>query len=367
MHKIIRNIGIGILLTIWGGLAVLAWASPAEEVSEAERRPLAQFPQLSSSTLLSGKFMEDFEDYTLDQFPARDSFRQLKALFHYNVLGQLDNNGIYIADGYAAKLEYPLNTDALEHALSRFNWLYEKYLSQSGSRIFCAIVPDKSYYLAAEKGYPTMDYDALFEKVETAMPWAQHIDLTGNLAVEDYYYTDLHWRQEKLLPTAQALCQARGITALDPQDFTETALDRPFYGVYHGQAALPLEAETLYILESDLLDQCSVYNYETGSYAQVYDMEKLTSKDLYDVFLSGPQSLLRIENPDAATEKELLVFRDSFGSSLVPLLVQDYAAVTLVDIRYISSQMLSRHIEFSGQDVLFLYSTLVLNNGTTLK
>ena len=53
MHKIIRNIGIGILLTIWGGLAVLAWASPAEEVSKAERRPLAQFPQLSSSTLLS--------------------------------------------------------------------------------------------------------------------------------------------------------------------------------------------------------------------------------------------------------------------------------------------------------------------------
>ena len=55
------------------------------------------------------------------------------------------------------------------------------------------------------------------------------------------------------------------------------------------------------------------------------------------------------------------------ASSLVPLLVQDYAAVTLVDIRYISSQMLSRHISFSGQDVLFLYSTLVLNSGTALQ
>ena len=367
MHKIIRNIGIGILLTLWGGLAVLAWVSPAEAISETERRPLAQFPQLTGSTLLSGKFMEDFEDYTLDQFPARDRFRQLKALFHYNVLGQLDNNGIYIADGYAAKLEYPLNTDALEHALGRFNLIYEKYLAQSGSRIFYAIVPDKSYYLATGKGYPTMDYDALFEKVETAMPWAQHIDLTGSLSVEDYYFTDPHWRQEKLLPTAQTLCQAMGITAPSAQDFTATTLERPFYGVYHGQAALPLEAETLYVLESDLLEQCRVYNYETGSYSPVYDPEKLTSKDFYDVFLSGPQSLLRIENPNAATDKELLVFRDSFGSSLIPLLVQDYAAVTLVDIRYISSQMLNRHISFSGQDVLFLYSTLVLNNGTALQ
>lgn len=367
MHKIIRNIGICILLAFWGGLAVLAWASPAEEISETERRPLTQFPQLNGDTLLSGKFMEDFEDYTLDQFPARDSFRQLKALFHYNVLNQLDNNGIYIAGGYAAKLEYPLNTDAVDHALSRFNLVYEKYLAQSGSKIFCAVVPDKSYYLATQMGYPAMDYNALFQRVETAMPWAQHIDLTGSLTAQDYYYTDLHWRQEKLLPTAQVLCQAMGVSPPRQQDFTQTALERPFYGVYHGQAALPMKAETMYILESDLLNRCKVYNYETGSYAQVYDMGRLTSKDLYDVFLSGPQSLLRIENPSASTNQELLVFRDSFGSSLVPLLVQDYAAVTLVDIRYISSQMLSRHVTFSGQDVLFLYSTLVLNNGTTLK
>ena len=53
--------------------------------------------------------MDKFEEFTLDQFPLRDSFRTLKSLFTYNVLQQKDNNGIYIADGYAAKLEYPLN------------------------------------------------------------------------------------------------------------------------------------------------------------------------------------------------------------------------------------------------------------------
>ena len=85
------------------------------------------------------------------------------------------------------------------------------------------------------------------------------------------------------------------------------------------------------------------------------------------MYLSGPQSLLRIENPNAATDRELILFRDSFGSSLAPLLVSDYKTVTLVDIRYLSSQMLSRYLEFKGQDVLFLYSTSVLNSGTTLK
>ena len=63
----------------------------------------------------------------------------------------------------------------------------------------------------------------------------------------------------------------------------------------------------------------------------------------------------------------LLMFRDSFGSSLAPLLVQDYQTVTLVDLRYISSQLLPQFIDFHGQDVLFLYSPSVYNNSAMLK
>lgn len=77
-------------------------------------------------------------------------------------------------------------------------------------------------------------------------------------------------------------------------------------------------------------------------------------------------SLLTIENPHAA-DRELIVFRDSFGSSLVPLLAEGYRRITLVDIRYLASARLADFIEFNGQDVLFLYSVPVLNNSETLK
>ena len=96
-------------------------------------------------------------------------------------------------------------------------------------------------------------------------------------------------------------------------------------------------------------------------------MTKLDSKDLYDVYLSGARSLLTIENPNAATDRELIVFRDSFGSSMVPLLANDYAKVTLVDIRYLPADKLGEFVEFGNQDVLFLYSTLVLNQSSMLK
>ena len=149
-------------------------------------------------------------------------------------------------------------------------------------------------------------------------------------------------------------------------EFTAEALERPFTGVYYGQAALPLAQETMYYLTSPLLQSASV-THADGSVTKVYDEVKLGSRDLYDFFLSGSEPLLTIENPDADTEKELVLFRDSFGSSLAPLLAEGYKTITLVDIRYLGSPMLGRMLDFHGQDVLFLYSTGVLNHSETLK
>ena len=228
-----------------------------------------------------------------------------------------------------------------------------------------AIVPDKGYYLAEKAGQLSLDYEALFDLVETGMPWAQHIDLTDSLSLTDYYRTDTHWRQENLFAAAQTICDALGINA--PERIRATVLDRPFYGVYYGQAALPMEPDVLAILELDYLKDCTVYDHETGKITPVYDMTKLDSRDLYDVYLSGARALLTIENLNGQPDKELIVFRDSFGSSLVPLLIQDYSKVTLVDTRYISSDLLDRYVEFKGQDVLFLYSTLILNSSSAIK
>ena len=52
---------------------------------------------------------------------------------------------------------------------------------------------------------------------------------------------------------------------------------------------------------------------------------------------------------------------------MVPLLVRDYSKVTLVDTRYLSSDLLDQFIDFHGQDVLFLYSSLILNSSSAIK
>ena len=367
MNKKIRTVGVIAIVALWALLVGFSWFGPRTEISEAERRPLAQMPEIKAETIFNGKFMSQFEDFALDQFPLRDTFRQVKSLFHYYVLGQKDNNDIYIADGFAVKQEYPYNPSSVDHALNRFHYLYEKYLKESGSEIYMTIVPDKGYYLGESSGHLTMDYEAMFADFRNEMSWAQFVDITDTLSAEDYYRTDTHWRQENILDAAGKLCEALGVSVPKAEDYTPAALERPFYGVYYGQAALPMKPETMYVLESDLLKDCTVLDWESGKHNGIYDLSKLESRDLYDVFLSGSRSLLTIENPNASTDRELIVFRDSFGSSMVPLLVSDYAKVTLVDIRYIQIDVLGRFLEFNGQDVLFLYSTLVLNNSSTIK
>ena len=388
MKKILTSIGIAALILVWLGLTAAAWFGEPETMSVAERRKLAQAPKLSIETLLAeddyrtdgtirkkNSFMSLFEEYSLDQFPFRDKFRQIKSVFTYYVMQQKDNNEIYVEDGYAAKLLYPLAEDKLQANLKVLNTVVQQQIMRGKCKLYVAVVPDKSYYLAEENGYLAMDYEKLFAAVQEKfpsdkMPNATHIDLTDVLTIDDYYRTDTHWRQEKLLPVAEKIAEAMGVTVQQESEYTKTQVERPFYGVYYGHAALPMEAEPLYLMESELLSACTVYDYDQttktwNEHSKVYNMEKLAGNDLYELFLSGNLPLLKIENPSGTPGKELIVFRDSFGSSLTPLLVKDYSSVILVDLRLADYKTLGENINFNGQDVLFLYNTQVLNQAVS--
>jgi hypothetical protein len=99
----------------------------------------------------------------------------------------------------------------------------------------------------------------------------------------------------------------------------------------------------------------------------VYDMEKGRGKDPYELFLSGNQAMVRITNPANTEGKRLIIFRDSFGSSITPLPAQGYSEVLLLDLRYVSSAFVGKLANFRNADVLFMYSTLLLNNSTGMK
>jgi len=352
---------------ILGGFFLGHVLTPDAELTVSERRRLAQFPEFSASTLQSGVFMSNFEKYSLDHFPFRDSFRTLKALCAYNVFGQRDNNDIYEEDGYLAKMEYPMSESQVLSAAEKFNKIQKQFLGESD--VYFAMVPDKNYFLGEEHGYLHMDYDQFRDTFYSALsPEFEVIDIFDTLTIEDYYRTDTHWDQSCLGDTVNRIAGAMGFAdRLNTAYKAETVEN--FYGVYSGQSALPVQPDTLTYLTNEILENAVVTNLETGA-TTVYNLNKLTdgtSMDNYDVFLDGPAALITIENPAATTDKELVIFRDSYGSSIAPLFVEAYAKVTLVDLRYLSSQFLGQFVDFAGRDVLFLFSTTIINTSEMLK
>lgn len=380
MSKKIRAIGATLVVGLWLILTGFTWFSADQVYSFSERSYLDKFPELTIENILekgNESFMTEFNSYTLDQFPLRDTFRQLKALFHLYALNQSDNNDKYIYDGYIAEMAL-LNEKTFQKNLASIQRVYEKYLKDAENcNIYMAVIPDKNYYLADVSGHMSLDYSQLFADVEANAPWATHISLLDNLDISDFYHTDTHWRQEQILDVAQTIANAMGAEGPKVEDFTVQKLEDTFYGVYYGQIALPVAGEDMFVLRSDVLDNCLVSYDGAEAVKGVYDWDRskveLVDKgngkyevygDMYEVFLSKESGKIVIENPAATTDKELVVFRDSFGRSLIPLLVQDYAKVTVLDTRWLSggTYMLQNHMEFGNQDVLFLYSALVLNS-----
>lgn len=354
-----------VFAVLFFSLSIVCWLKPADAFSVTERRPLDQFPTLNVNTLLNGSFMSKFEEYTLDQFPLRDDFRSLKAMVSKYVLGQKDNNNIYIVDGQISELDVAVNEKALSKAINKFTTIYDTYMKDTNVHVYYSMIPDKNYFLAEQHGYPALDYDVLREKLHIGLDYMQYIDIFPLLSIGDYYYTDTHWRQDCIVDVAKHLADAMG-TDIDTV-YTTQELDNPFYGVYYGQLGLPVDADRITYLTNDTLANCIVYDHQNNREMSMYDMDKAADRDPYEMFLGGSLAVITIDNPNANTDKELVIFRDSFGSSIAPLLVEGYAKITLLDARYLHQNMIGNFVTFDNQDVLFLHSTSVLNNEIAFK
>ena len=229
-----------------------------------------------------------------------------------------------------------------------------------------SVIPDKAAFMETPEGYTPAGAAETADYLAQRLP-VEIIDIAPLLALEDYYRTDPHWQQERLSAVAQTISEAMDAPVPDTTEETLCALAGEFHGSYWGKTAEPLTADVLSYITSPLLDGCTVYDYETDSTGGVYDFTA-AEKSPYDLFLGGPKALLRIENPAADNDRTLVVVRDSFGSSLIPLLAGGYRTVYVVDIRYMATDALARVTEFpEGADVLLLYSVAVLQNSITLK
>lgn len=268
--------------------------------------------------------------------------------------GTSHTGGNYIPEGEA------VDGKSVQRLANKLNTLKSTYFAES-ENVWYATIPDKSWYADPKAG---LDHDAIASQLSAALPGWKSVDLTGGLSLADYYQTDPHWRQEALLPTVDAIGKAMGFT-IDHSAFTTRAQDG-FSGAYRlTDPTLP--KETVKWLASVYTNAAKVTDIEHPAASAVYVPSLISTSSSYDLFLSGPTPLVTVESPASKSDKTLILFRDSYGSSLAPLLLEAYGKIVLVDSRYMASALLPKYVDFTGADVLFLYADRLVNNSALLK
>ena len=273
------------------------------------------------------------------------------------------SNNFYVADGAIYEKTGTVNENAILANTEKINKTYQQYLQNMN--VYFTIIPDKTYYL--EDKLDT-DFKDVVENVESNLNSnIQYFDISSVLELEDYYKTDMHWKQENLDNVVEVIEKEMKIQNgnYEEPNYEEKILG-DFYGTYYKERKENnIEPDELKYLINEEIEKSTVYNAETESNEPVYNISKAEETgNLYDAFLSGASAIEIIKNEQSETGKKLILFRDSFGSSIAPLLINEYEEIVLIDLRYVNYTILSNYVNFSdyeNQDVLFLYSSRVIN------
>ena len=297
----------------------------------------------------------------MDNFYQRETFRKLKTSVELDVFKKQDVNKIYKYNDFIVEQIYPLDEKSATNLTNKINYIKDSYLNET-NKIYYSIIPDKNYY--TDNSHLKLDYDKMQQIMENNLNGLQYIDIFQDLNLDSSYYTDSHWKQEKLQNVAKTIAENMNFSIT--QNYNEQKV-ATFKGVYAGQLPINTKEDEIKILVNNVIADANAYNYETKEQGGIYNFKKLTGYDKYDIYLSGATPLIEISNANNKTNKTLVIFRDSYASSLAPLLMEGYSKITLVDTRYISPKILNEYVNFENADILFLYSTLIINNSMALK
>ena len=364
-----------VFIVFIGTFFILNFVIPEPAVLISERRVPAKFPKLPKLTvesiqdgsffkpILDGSFMSKFDDYAADRFVFRDTFRGMHAFMVFDLYRQTDKSGLY-RDRDVGVGEFKKTNE------TSFRQTTEKILKAAESltgydmNIYYSIIPDKSTF--AGRYMPGFDLGIAEAILFDVLGEYEYIRIADILSADAFYKTDLHWNQSKIMDVANHLLEGMGANTIP--GVYQGVVAGEFRGLYAGQLALPVDADLItYVdipgLRVRYLSEVTL-EFEDGP---LYDMERLSGVDPYDFYLRGPQPLIVLEN-DNAPDRELYYFRDSFGSSLSPLLANSYSRITIIDLRYIHISLLEMFIDFvPGSDVLFMYGSQIFNNPSVLQ
>ena len=348
-----------IFLAFIGVFFILNLVLPDRQFSEQENRYLQMKPEFSFKSLFSGDYTSKFETYTTDQFTFRDEWITLKAASEL-ALGKQENNDVHLCEngtlieGY----ERPENS-ALDANMSALNTLVEN----TDAEVYFALIPDKSdlYASLLPKNAPN---DSEKEVIDYcyAQSNATNVDMYSALGAHTdeyiFYRTDHHWTSLGAYYGFSALAESMGFDYPALDSYADRhVISEEFYGTTWSSSGFSwVGPDTMEIFVNEP-EGLKVTSYPEGSPVEgkLYDFSFLEKKDKYSTFMGGNCPLHEIVTGTEG-KPSLLIIRDSYTDSLLPLLLDDFSEIHVLDLRYYRASLKSYIEQNDFDSVLVCYS-----------
>ena len=345
-----------LFLVVLGLLAVLTMCLPATEFSPNENRNLAQFPELTVDTLLSGEFQSGLADFLSYQIPGREFWIRANTGIK-KWLGKTEINGVYFGDdGYYFQQFTEESYDSARKA-AIFS-LLNQFAGKTDAKVNILMVPTPAAVLSGKlpANAPMYDADAMWESLKAATPNCGFIDLRPSFAAANeqlYYRTDHHWTNAGAYLAYTEFCKAMGLEAKPMEAFGVQQVSDSFLGTIYSKT-LDGGAQPEAIHAPQELPKLTV-TFDGGKTADsIYAEDFLAKKDQYAYFFGGNWGRVDIDT-GVDNGKSIVIIKDSFANSFVPYLLGEYEHITMLDLRYFAGNVQQTVADTGADEVLFLY------------
>lgn len=357
-NKFICGAYVGVflgLLLVGGGLVFF---SPQKAYSENENRYLTKLPSISAKGVISGEVQEKLEDAMCDQFVWRDGWLSFATQMQ-RLTGSSCINQVYLGKDHYF-FEKVLDSDISQKKYETNLKMIQACAQQEDVDCNILLVPSPATVLQNKLPNGAVMYDsASMQKKGKQYFGDQWLDITEDLQKASkeervYFRTDHHWTLRGAYEAYRAYEMHMGRTASSYESFGPEAVSDTFLGtIYSKLLPKDVKKDTIYVAKQ-LPDSVTV-TCDGKKMDEIYQWEKLDTKDQYAVFFGGNYGIVEIENPQAESEETLILFKDSFANSMVPFLIGDYKHIVMVDLRYYTQSVSQLMDQYDNKSMLVLY------------
>lgn len=356
---------VGAFLLVIGGLSIGSLCMKDREFADNENRFLAKPPKVSATDIYECKFQDSLEEYLKDQICFRDGWITVKTAMEKACLST-DIGGAYLGkDGYDFEKITPDDVDEAlvtknANNVQKFFTTCDEVIGKGKSSFL--LVPTSGYVLADKlpKNAILFDQEKYIDEVRTKMADYNFIDVRDILkehnSEEIYYRTDHHWTTLGAFYGLQQWCESTGHEFKGKNDYTFKKVTDDFHGSLYSKV---LDSDSAYdSIEVAKSSEDSLFTVEADGkkLEGFYKEEMLDKKDKYAYFFGGNYGEVKIHNELGKGKGNLLVIKDSFANSFVPLMAEYYENVYMIDLRYYSGNMKNYLEEQKIEEVLVLYN-----------